>query len=356
VAQDMYETDTVDAEYGRLLPRLGQLETEAVFIVQRALAAAGIKTHSVPHRVKDIESAKAKLLRLGSTDFALTDLTDLVGLRVVVLFLSDLPRAADLIRKLFDVKQEDDKVSALDSEDAFGYMSHHFIVRLEDSLRGPRYDDIKNMEFEIQLRTILMDAWANVSHYLDYKGDSSIPEPLRRDFYALSGLFYVADKHFELFFDQSKRSQEEAVFLVANEVAAAIPLDLDTLQALLAQRYPDREGSPRRSLSPMVEELTHYGFRTIADVEQLLDRHNDWFVQFERKSPPETAVVPGRFAQVGVVRLSLQNEVGQDKWMRDFGPASDMYEHRPASAKKSTAKKSSAMKSTPKKGRKSKGP
>ncbi len=55
--------------------------------------------------------------------------------------------------------------------------------------KGPRYDTIVGMPFEIQVRTILMDAWANVSHYLAYKSDIDVPINLQRDFYALGGLF-----------------------------------------------------------------------------------------------------------------------------------------------------------------------
>ena len=57
---------------------------------------------------------------------------------------------------------------------------------------------LHGIKFEIQCRTILQNAWASVSHRLAYKGEASIPEALRKDFHALAGLFYVADKHFEL--------------------------------------------------------------------------------------------------------------------------------------------------------------
>jgi ppGpp synthetase/RelA/SpoT-type nucleotidyltranferase len=79
------------------------------------------------------------------------------------------------------------------------YQSVHFVGRIHPSRSGPRYDSIKGQRFEIQVRTILMDAWANVSNYLDYKSDRSIPSELRRDFFALSGLFYVAEQHLEPF-------------------------------------------------------------------------------------------------------------------------------------------------------------
>jgi putative GTP pyrophosphokinase len=87
-------------------------------------------------------------------------------------------------------------------------MSVHHIVRFGSKHKGERYDNIKNIPFEIQVRTIAMDAWANISHYLDYKTEQDIPTELKRDFHALSGMFYVADKHFQLFFEQRSKKQK----------------------------------------------------------------------------------------------------------------------------------------------------
>jgi len=70
-------------------------------------------------------------------------------------------------------------------------------------------EEIKKIPFEIQVRTIAQDAWAAISHYLDYKKKSVIPDQLKRDFHALSGLFYVADTHF-LFI---RREQIRASFM-----------------------------------------------------------------------------------------------------------------------------------------------
>ena len=57
-------------------------------------------------------------------------------------------------------------------------------------------DNNKKFLFEIQIRTITQDAWASISHYLDYKNEISIADELKKDFYALSGLFYIADTQF----------------------------------------------------------------------------------------------------------------------------------------------------------------
>lgn len=105
---------------------------------------------------------------------------------MVCLYLSDIDKIDNTIEEAFEVIERDDKVE--DSEkDRFGYMARHLIVR-------PSKED---MLFEIQVRTISQDAWASISHHLDYK-TNSIGVQFKRDFHALSGLFYIADKQFSL--------------------------------------------------------------------------------------------------------------------------------------------------------------
>jgi len=75
----------------------------------------------------------------------------------------------------------------------------HACISLPNHFRGSRYDPIKSLKCEIQVRTASMHAWATVSHHLDYKQEADIPSELKDDFYALSGVFYIADSLFEQF-------------------------------------------------------------------------------------------------------------------------------------------------------------
>ena len=68
-------------------------------------------------------------------------------------------------------------------------------------LKDMKKGEVTGKPFEIQVRTIAQDAWASVSYHLDYKKEETIPVELRRDFYALSGLFYIADQHFKILRD-----------------------------------------------------------------------------------------------------------------------------------------------------------
>jgi hypothetical protein len=173
---------------------------------------------------------------------------------------------------------------------------------------GPRYDHIANMPFEIQVRTIAMDAWANVSHYLEYKSETDVPSDLRRDFYALSGLFYVADKHFEMFFRSRAASREQ----LAEAFAASKPpldqeINLDSLAEYLANKFSDRKHVESRDLSELISELSDIGVRRIAEVDREVDRGLAAFEIYEQEHPPlyvgSGGLRRGKYSDLGVVRV-----------------------------------------------------
>src|SRR4030095_5366606 len=49
-----------------------------------------------------------------------------------------------------------------------GDEGRHYVVTLPQHRTGHRYDPVKGLRCEIQLRTICQDAWAQISRYLDY--------------------------------------------------------------------------------------------------------------------------------------------------------------------------------------------
>lgn len=176
----------------------------------------------------------------------------------------------------------------------------HYICSLPQSFCGPRYDELKDLFFEIQLRTIAMHAWSTISHYLDYKSPHSIPTNLRKDFNALSALFYVVDSHFELFF----RSSQEAM-KSAEAKAQRLPeiqkeeINFNTLSAYLNKRYSDRKHSQPEIISQLVEELVGTGYDTINQIELVLNK------TIEALNSYEGTAQSGWYSDVGAVRISF---------------------------------------------------
>ena len=157
---------------------------------------------TVKSRVKSFDVFYGKVLeRARTTEITapFVEVTDLVGLRVVTPFIEDIAHVADLIRGRLDVTEEEDKGQAL-SVAEFGYDSTHLLVAVPSSIlkkAGP----VEIRVAEIQLRTTLQDAWAEVEHELIYKAnlgpEDRIDKQMRRKLVALNATLSLADTIFQ---------------------------------------------------------------------------------------------------------------------------------------------------------------
>lgn len=57
----------------------------------------------------------------------------------------------------------------------------------------PEYKNLTNLKFEIQVRTVLQHAWAELSHDRNYKFRGVLPSNLERRLFLMSGLLEIAD-------------------------------------------------------------------------------------------------------------------------------------------------------------------
>jgi putative GTP pyrophosphokinase len=282
--KDGFDAENAATQYQKQYKTWENLRDEAVFIIEHGLQKRNIKYHAIHKRIKTLKSSLERAQRQERNDpFSLTDM---VGIRIVCLFLSDLEKVGTAITEIFDILSQDDKIEGQEVA-LFGYMSVHFILRLKGSYSGPRYDSVKEIGFELQVRTIAMDAWAATSHYLDYKSEQDVPKALRKDFYALSGLFYVADQHFEMFF----KSRLDSKKAIAEELSQTLSpanaeLNLDSLQEYLRRRFPDRIQANSTVLSSFLKELKDAGYSTIQDLEAVVKRGLKAAFRYEEEHPP----------------------------------------------------------------------
>ena len=297
------DVESLRGEYEARSARYEHLKDEVLYILQPELEAQQIPSHDITGRVKPFDSFVDKARRQ-ENDTPFDTIFDICGVRVICLFLSDLQRIGEIVESKFAIDMKDDKIYEK-PEEAFGYLSVHYVGSLPASFSGPRYDDLKQLKFEIQLRTIAMHSWATISHYLDYKSPHAIPSHLRKDFNALSALFYVADTHFEVFFRSSQEAKESA-----EKKAESLPeiekeeINFDTLGAYLRTKYPDREHSDAEALSRLVEELRVAGYTGIQQLDAMLKRAEKAIAAYEKDHPP-SRTSGDRRSDVGAVRASL---------------------------------------------------
>jgi ppGpp synthetase/RelA/SpoT-type nucleotidyltranferase len=311
-----FQADRWVREFERSRSKYLALEEAAVADLEMHLQKMGIRgqVHDIRHRVKEVASFREKVDRKSYLD-PLNEMRDLMGIRIVCLYPSVLADVDEAVREAFDVIRSEDK-SKGEAPELWRYSSIHYDCRLPKSHSGPRYDGIKGTVFEVQVRTLLQDAWAVVEHKLGYKNEKSIPDELKREFSALAGLFHIADNSFQAIADQVNRSEEAAKAAemqldhlyhrvdaqasqpVSREEAAAIKtqiaalesrrgagIDRSNLKGLLRSLYSDRSPARDQQYSEFVEELAGAGIVSLARLRELLRVGHDSAVALEAKRP-----------------------------------------------------------------------
>jgi GTP pyrophosphokinase len=113
------------------------------------------------------------------------------------LYESNIATAVETLKSGFEVVDITDKTRELeDNEDRFGYKGLHLDLRLNAKRKAlPEYQKLSEYQFEVQVRTIVQDAWSEIDHKLKHK--KGLPSGLKRRVYNLAGLFELADREFD---------------------------------------------------------------------------------------------------------------------------------------------------------------
>jgi len=157
-------------QYHDALPKLHQVKDAALAAVNRIIEDNNYYITALESRVKTEKSLMGKLELKGYKYTTLYDITDLVGIRIVSFYTSEVDRLATLIEQAFEIDWPNsvDKRSALEA-DRFGYMSVHYVCRLPQP-------EFKDFRFEIQIRTALQHVWATAYHDTGYKSNIEVPK------------------------------------------------------------------------------------------------------------------------------------------------------------------------------------
>lgn len=164
---------------------------------------------TIKGRVKRFEAYFDKLIKMSRHDQGsdAAAITDILGLRIVCPFLEDLEAIENLIKTNFNVVEMERKGSR-HSVGEFGYDSVHFLIRIDPIYRKRELPYTASV-CEVQLRTILQDAWAEVEHELIYKSDITLPnESIRRKLASLNATLTLSDLIFQEIRDYQKEIRE----------------------------------------------------------------------------------------------------------------------------------------------------
>jgi ppGpp synthetase/RelA/SpoT-type nucleotidyltranferase len=236
------------------------------------LRADGVDHLPIESRVKTVESFEAKL-RLKKYQNPQVEVTDLCGLRVVTYLEADVLRVVDLVRRTFQI----DDVNSVDKSgvlevDRVGYRSVHYVCQFgPERAHLPEYSTFAGLRFEVQIRTVLQHAWAQIEHDRNYKPGVVLPAALKRRLYLAAGLLEVADREF----DAISREVVEYAAEVSSRASRgdlAIELNSTSLRSYLERLLGERNRRVRfgRVDEDVVGELHAMGLQTLEDVDALM--------------------------------------------------------------------------------------
>lgn len=208
---------------------------EVMHHLLKILIKDNVHTHQIVHRVKSLESLGNKLVRKNYKYKNIKEITDILGIRIILFFEDDIHAVEDIIRKEFKVDEDNSMDKRSFDADRFGYRSLHYIVSLnEERLSLPEYKAYKDLKFEIQIRSILQHSWAEIEHDIGYKGVNEIPISAKRTFYRIAALLEQVDIEFvklkkELISHESQINEEII------EENNNLPLDKASLKAFIKE-------------------------------------------------------------------------------------------------------------------------
>lgn len=167
-------------------------------LLEEMLKSENISYNAATYRLKAKDSLSKKIDRKQDKYKCLGDLTDIAGVRIITFYSDDVDKVVELVEKEFEVDRDNsiDKRKSLEP-DRFGYCSVHYVVGMNsDRLKLREYQPYNGLKCEIQIRTVLQHAWAEIEHDLGYKSEKTIPQDIRRNFSRLAGLLEIGDKEF----------------------------------------------------------------------------------------------------------------------------------------------------------------
>ena len=263
-------------EYRQQRPVFEKMQETIPAQVRALLEETGIIVASVESRIKEGQSLAGKLALKGAKYDSLADITDIFGMRIITFYTDDVDKVASAVDRLFEVDWDNsvDK-RKLHEVDSFGYLSLHYICRT------PEFP----YRFEVQMRTILQHAWANMNHDTGYKSGVEVPVEYRRNMNRLAGMLELVDEQFSRIRTEINDYRRQVQSLVASGRLEEVPLDGDSYRSFLNLGPFDALNRRIASLNqaeiqdvtlmPYLAVFKALGFKTLGDLADLIRDYSD---------------------------------------------------------------------------------
>lgn len=254
------------------------LSQKVAAIIKEFLDQNNITYYAITNRAKDIDSFIAKAEKDKYSD-PKNQIKDLAGIRIITFVSSEVDSCSNLIKPLFkmDDQHSIDKRETLGT-DKVGYRSVHYVGELaEDRLRLPEFRPFKGMSFEIQIRTILEHAWADISHDRNYKFGGILPpdNDIQRRFSLAAATLELVDREFNSLareIDKYKEKVNQQTSEGDYEITINTPSLYEYMHKLLKDQIENNTIKPsfNGEEAIIIGELNSFGIDTLEDLKEII--------------------------------------------------------------------------------------
>ena len=293
-----------------------RLIEEVQAIIKKKLTDEPIDIFDIPERLKKFDSFYKKIIRKNFRSDFFNKVEDIAGVRIICEYYSELDLIEKCIDEKFNVIKKEKKITALEINE-FGYLSDHYIVKLRKETTNNTEEDLLDLKCEIQVRTILMHSWATVSHDLDYKQEVSLPEHLKKEMYAISGLLYIADQRFNSFKDALLPKLGEKKEVMPPSITLQQNITTEKLVEYLQWKFPERSIGKIRDHVILSIELIDMNYSTLEDVDNVITKASEVLLAYEKKYPPNS-ILKSQYDSVGSARICIGIADTQNKKSENF--------------------------------------
>jgi ppGpp synthetase/RelA/SpoT-type nucleotidyltranferase len=263
-------------EYRKKQPLFERMQSLILKKIRTRLDESHILIAALESRIKTEESLAGKLVRKGYKYHSLSDVTDIVGIRIVTFYSNEVDFISAHVEQLLDIDWENsvDKRKLLEI-DSFGYLSLHYICST------PSFP----YRFEVQMRTLLQHAWANMDHDTGYKSGVEIPSRYLRSMSRMAGLLELVDEEFSKIHVELADYRRRVQALVASGNLSDVPLDGDSFRSYLELKPFDALNKRIAKMNqaeiqevPLGQYLTVFkglGFKNLGDIADLVKEYSE---------------------------------------------------------------------------------
>ncbi|MDF2539956.1 MAG: yjbM [Herbinix sp.] len=147
---------------------------------------------------------------------------DIAGIRIICQFVEDIYKVVDIIKRRSDMRVKSEK-DYINHKKESGYRSYHLAVYYDvETLKGK-----KELQVEIQIRTLAMNFWATIEHSLQYKYKQNMPEHITERLSSAAEAILILDREMSVVRDEIMDAQNS--FTIKANIVADILTNIQNL-------------------------------------------------------------------------------------------------------------------------------